>query len=416
MKLKTILKDPFNFLLGIMFIFFAFAFILDTPTNILNGMIEIIQSPDVLITDYFFIGGVGATFVNAAFVGVISIVLLKVFKAEKNGAGILAVWMMAGYSFFGKNILNVLPIIFGGYLYSLYQKKPFKNYIIVIFLSTALSPAVTQVMFFGYPTTMSVFLAILLGLIIGFVICPISAFTMKAHAGYNMYNVGFSAGLVSLFLSAVFRNRGHALEPMAKWSTGYNTILIVFMLTISIALLLGGIFLTEEKKIKKFNIKEYIKNCKTIEDKYAKYGERTYINTGIISLIGTSSVLILGGELNGPIVGGIFTIIAFACLGKNPLNILPPMIGVSIAVLSHGWNLSDSRTLLAMVLCTTLAPISSRIGVFWGVVAGVLHLNIAVRLAEMNSGLSLYNNGLAGGMVAIILVPVIFALKRQDVK
>ena len=45
---------------------------LDAPRNILPGMWKIITMQDLLITDYVYIAGVGATLVNAALVMVIS--------------------------------------------------------------------------------------------------------------------------------------------------------------------------------------------------------------------------------------------------------------------------------------------------------------------------------------------------------
>lgn len=414
MKVKKFLRNPYNFILANMFIFFAFAFIVDTPRDIWDGLIRIVLSQDVLITDYFYIGGVGATLVNAGLTGVIAVTLFKIFKVQPSGMGILAVWMIPGYAFFGKNIANIWPIILGGYLYSLYQRKPYRDFIIVIFLSTTLAPAITQVTFFSESTIIGVIFALILGILIGFIIHPLSMFTLRAHARYNLYNVGFSAGLVSLFLAAIFRNRGHDIGPLARWSTEYNTISLIFILTLCLVSIIGGLWLSYDKSfLKEFSIKEYIKDCKLIEDKYMKYGPRTYINTGVIGIIGVAAVYALGGQLNGPILGGVFTIIAFACLGKNPYNMLPLMIGLNLAVLIHGWDLSDNRTVMATTLVTSLAPIPSRLGPIWGVAAGMLHLNIIVQLAQMNAGLSLYNNGLAAGLVAIVIVPIVFAIRRK---
>ena len=43
--------------------------------------------------------------------------------------------------------------------------------------------------------------------------------------------------------------------------------------------------------------------------------------------IGLAYVLMVGGDLNGPVIGAIFTIVGFAAYGKHPRNIVPIMIG-----------------------------------------------------------------------------------------
>ena len=52
------------------------------------------------------------------------------------------------------------------------------------------------------------------------------------------------------------------------------------------------------------------------------------VNIGINGLIGIAYVLLVGGDLNGPTLGGIFTIMGFSAFGKHPRNIIPVMFGV----------------------------------------------------------------------------------------
>ena len=67
----------------------------------------------------------------------------------------MSLWLMTGFSFFGKNLLNIWPIIIGVYLYSKYQKEPFLNYSLVALLSTTLAPAVSQLSFRDNFSTLS---------------------------------------------------------------------------------------------------------------------------------------------------------------------------------------------------------------------------------------------------------------------
>jgi hypothetical protein len=121
----------------------------------------------------------------------------------------------------------------------------------------------------------------------------------------------------------------------------------------------------------------------------------------------------VGGELNGPVIGAIFTIVGFAAFGKHPRNIVPIMIGVFLGSLAKPWSADDPSILLAALFGTTLAPIAGRFGWHWGVVAGFVHSSAALTVGPVHAGLNLYNNGFAAGIVAAVLVPVIIAVQSR---
>ncbi|MBQ2383346.1 MAG: DUF1576 domain-containing protein, partial [Oscillospiraceae bacterium] len=52
------------------------------------------------------------------------------------------------------------------------------------------------------------------------------------------------------------------------------------------------------------------------------------LNMGVNGLIATGYILLIGGDLNGPTVGAIFTILGFSAYGKHAFNIVPVMAGV----------------------------------------------------------------------------------------
>ena len=134
--------------LSILYLFFiVFAFCLDSPSEIFHGLKSIILSSDILITDYMEVGGIGAALVNAALTSLLSLFLLVIIGIKPNGSTIMSLWLMTGFSFLGKNIFNIWPIILGVYLFSRYQKEPFLNYTLVALLGTSLSPVVSQISF-----------------------------------------------------------------------------------------------------------------------------------------------------------------------------------------------------------------------------------------------------------------------------
>ena len=89
------------------------------------------------------------------------------------------------------------------------------------------------------------------------------------------------------------------------------------------------------------------------------------------------------------------------------------MIGsVLSAILNISGTTSASNT-LAILFSTCLAPIAGQFGWRWGIVAGFLHVAMIPSIGGLHAGLNLYNNGFGAGFVALILVPVITAFKKD---
>ena len=83
------------------------------------------------------------------------------------------------------------------------------------------------------------------------------------------------------------------------------------------------------------------------------------------------------------------------------------MFGVLIGSLIKNWSICDPAPLLALLFSTTLAPIAGTYGIAMGLTAGFLHSSVALNVGILYSGVNLYNNGFAGGLVAVIMVPLI---------
>lgn len=113
------------FFIFIFMCFIAFGVVHDGFSSVVKGIINIVKEPDILITDYFEVGGIGATFVNAGLMGIINTSIFLMLKAKPNGAIIAAIWTSVGFAMFGKNIVNIWPVMFGVWLYSRYKKENF---------------------------------------------------------------------------------------------------------------------------------------------------------------------------------------------------------------------------------------------------------------------------------------------------
>ena len=84
-----------------------FAFVFDTPVGIARGIWRLILHPDALITDYSAVGGFGATFFNAGLIMAISTAILKLSRVMFCGPTIACVFLMSGFSMFGKTFFPV---------------------------------------------------------------------------------------------------------------------------------------------------------------------------------------------------------------------------------------------------------------------------------------------------------------------
>ncbi len=403
---------PYIFHLILYLYFIIFAFIIDTPIYIFNGMINIILSPDILITDYMVIGGLGATFVNVALTSSACIFLLILNGIKPNGSTLMALWLISGFSFFGKNIVNIWPIMFGVYLYSKYQKEPFLNYTLVTLLATTLSPTVNQIRYIeNLNPILSTIAAFLVSIFMGFILPPISSHCMRAHKGYNLYNIGFAGGLIATFLMSFLRANGIEFESTLYWHTGTNFIFIIFMFIISIYFIILAFIFSDNpiKNLKFINKQSGI----LVSDFFIIYKESTYLNIGILTLFSTVLLLILGADFNGPTIGSMFTIIGFGFFGKHIKNIWPIILGAILGSFIYSKPITSPSIIISILLSTGLAPIAGNFGVFWGIVSGFLHIMLVTNLVYLHGGLNLYNNGLSCGFVAMILVPIITIFKRE---
>ena len=83
------------------------------------------------------------------------------------------------------------------------------------------------------------------------------------------------------------------------------------------------------------------------------------------------------------------------------------------ALLLEKIPLTSPGVLLATLLCTGLAPIAGQFGWYWGVAAGFLHMAIVQNTSFLHGGMNLYNNGFAAGLVCVLLIPIIEAVKSE---
>lgn len=414
MKTKSMIKNPYFVMSSIIVFLFGTAIVNSTDKkDIIRGLIKIYESPDILITDYIELAGLPAAFANSAIMGTVFVTLLLLTKHQPNPKTMMAFWLVCGFSFFGKNMVNTTPILIGGFLFSKFRKQPFKEHIVTTFLATGLAPAVMQIYYLTpFRNIIGIIMGIILGILIGFILIPISNHTSKMNTGHNLYNSGFSAGLVAMLVMAFFRGSGINFTTNSIWSEGNNDIIVIFVYVISVAMILYGIITTSDLKqlLTKIFKDLFTKDYQGDSDHIRSY---LYVNMGVLGIFSCIFLGILQVEVSGPVLGAVFTIMGFGCCGKSIKNILPIMIGGTIAGSISVYGLETPSVIIAILFSSCLAPIVRDYGIIWGIVAGVLHVTFVMSSGDFYGGLNLYNNGLAGGFVAIILVPIIETIQAR---
>ena len=415
MKRKKLVSDNIKYLVFVLYsiVFIIFGFIMDSPKEIIQGIYQIIIEPDVLITDYFAIGGIGAAFVNSGILMLLTILILYILKIEFTGLSIVAIFLMGGFALFGKNIFNVWLIILGTFLYAKFKKEKLSHVIYVAFFGTSLSPVISEICFgMDVPLWSKIILSILVGLSMGILLPPLSSHVFHIHKGFNLYNVGFAAGILGTIFVSIFRSYGFLSYSKLIWSEGNNRELGIFLAFLFISMIFLGFMLNG----KSFLVLRRIFHYSGIagSDFVVKEGfGAALINMGLNGIFGMCYVLLVGGDLNGPTIGGILTMMCFGAYGKHIKNMTPIFIGVILGSMTKIWSINDPHILLAALFGTGLAPISGTYGWFFGIVAGFINSSVVLNSGILHGGMNLYNTGFSAGIVAALMIPVLEAFTKK---
>lgn len=402
-----------------MFFFLFIGLLSNTPTDNWSGLLTILTSPSNLLTDYFALGGFGSAFINVGILTLLSVLLAYRHKVILNGPLFASILTVTGFSFFGKNLYNSISIILGVYLYAVFVNKPFSQYIMIGLFGSALSPVVSYITFgMRFPLLIGILLGNLAGIAIGLLLPPLAAQTLVFHRGFTLYNIGFTSGLIAMTFTAVLRLFSYLIVENTLVFNEYHFPLIwiifgFFSLTVGIGFYYNSFRLSGIREI-------FDSSGKLTTDFIANSGiGATLINMGLVGLMLSSYVLLVGGQLNGPVIGAILSAVGFSAFGCHLKNSFPILVGIFIASLFGTFHeITSTGMLVAAVFGTGLAPISGFYGSFYGVIAGVLHITLVHNVSTLHGGLNLYNSGFSTGFVAGILVPILdnFTAVRKEKK
>ena len=415
---NPIVMERIKYMIALFFSFtlVGLALYFNTLEEIWHGSLKILISPANLVTDYFELANVGAAFINAALMIIKSLLIIRSTKVTLSGPLFAAIFTIAGFSLFGKNLFNSIPIILGVFLYAKLTHTPFKNYLLAALYGTALGPLVSEVAFnSGFSFFTGILLGWIAGAIVGLILPPLSRHFVSFHKGFSLYNIGFTAGIIGMAFIAIFRAYGIEVDTVNLVSSGYNQPLSIYLYSLFFLLFSGGLYFNGG------SLSGYAAFLKEDGKGGSDFIEHhglglTLINMALLGGLTTTLVLIVRGELNGPVIGGIFTVVGFGAYGKHVKNVFPILLGVLIVGWLTSAELSSTGFLLTALFGTTLAPISGHYGVIAGIFAGGLHMVIVTNISYLHAGMNLYNNGFSGGFTAAIIVPlleVVFFHKKE---
>lgn len=418
----------FTILFGISYVFIAGYTIYDT----LYGLWRIFALQDRLISDYlhYDIGGVGAGLINSGLSGLLVLLFFVLSKYEGYGLGMGALGLTMGLGLLGKNPLNMLPIMLGGLLYSLYTKRPHKEHVIMAVFATCLAPMVSTPAFlyqFGYAgaygNIVGRAVGVLIGLCIGFFINSMGVFIKKSHEGMNLYNIGFGAGLIAVSIVVLSRTLGFNFYTIHGFvSYGNNLVLQIYLIMVTVFFFACGFFcIPRYKRLGLFalsNIKQILCFKADDNDFYKKYGKGyTYLAMGVFGLTSLIIMIVFNVEYNGPVLGAIISLISWGGFGKSVVHSLTIIAGVILAgfvrYLAIGAALNSMDIYTSAFWGTCLSPMVKSFGYRWGIVVGIVHFAFATNVTAFHAGLNLYNNGFAAGLVCVVMIPLIRGFERR---
>ena len=412
-----------------------------TGASLAEDFARILISPGPLVTDYFGVGSMPATFLNAGLCGLVMWAFMTCLPGPSHVNTLAGYFLVVAHAFYGLNFLNMWPCFLASFLYLRLMKLDLNDNLHVCMFCTCFSPFISELLFrYTLPdrwvpglvqlTPKGVFLAICFSFLVAFVAPAILPGTKAWHKGYNLYNGGLAFGMLG-FLLYNFLYRTMGVRPPYV-PTFYNAVyeahnrsyaafgqiffLLLFALCVCAGYLLNGFSFRGLSLL--FTDTGYQSNFAR------KYGmPLCLINIGLYGALFLAYVNIVmfytkGAGFTGPTFGVIFASLTFTAMGQHPRNVWPIFVGYpllsifawSFNILMAGsmtWTISTQAYINSVAFATGLCPLVGRYGTRAGVAAGFLCASLCTATSSLHGGLMLYNGGFTAGIATLILLPIL---------
>jgi hypothetical protein len=342
---------------------------------------------------------------------------VRIVGVRLSGPTVAAVFTMFGFGLFGKTPLNAIPIFIGVALAARIARKSFREYILMALYGTALGPLITALAVeAGLPVAPALVVAVAGGVLAGLLLPAVAISMLRFHQGFNLYNIGMTCGFIGVFGAAIIVAADAGPPGALVWNDAPTPVLVFLVPAVSIVLLVAGLVSGPRAALSGFARILRLSGRLPSDFMTMVSVGASLLNAGVMGLLLWGYVQLVGGDLNGPVLGGIFTAIGFATFGKHPRNGWPVIAGVVVACLVFGKDLAAPGPLLAALFVLTLAPLGGEFGWGVGILAGFVHLVMVERTGAWHLGVNLYNNGFAGGLTATLFAAVIEWFNSRSTK
>ncbi|MCX8013312.1 MAG: DUF1576 domain-containing protein, partial [Rectinema sp.] len=320
-----------------------------------------------------------------------------------------------------KTLFNCVPIMLGVSLSALIVNKKPRDYSLIAMFGTAMGPLITFIAFeLGLSKEYALPGSFLIGVLTGIIMPPIAIAMLRLHQGYNLYNIGLTAGFLGLFAASISHSAGADILLRSTWGTEnhFSTTAMVPLLSLIAIVAAFGTRSGSWRTIAMGTLRDQKTILELTGRLPSDFADRVSVrgallNAGLMGFLFWCIMLLIGAPFNGPVLGGLFTVMGFAFFGKHPKNTIPVVIGILLAIGLFGKDILSPTPLLAVLFGTALAPLAGEFGPVIGIIAGFLHMVLVERTGVWHGGMDLYNNGFAAGLTATLIVSIIDWYKSQ---
>lgn len=405
--------------------FLIAALVMPDRAGMFTGLWKVISQPSKISTNYFYVGGYSATFLNMGLVSLLCLALYVLLDAKATNGSTLAFLLTVGFTSWGINVLNMWPSILGVVLYSLVKREKLGDNVNAMLFSTGIAPLITELMV-RYPHAEAVgfrlsgiALGIAVGVAIGFFLPAGLAHSPKVHKGFSLYNAALPIGMAAFFLQAVlYKTMGVAL-PAAPAA---DTLKVASRLTVNVfCIVLFGILVLVALAMG-CTPKDYWKLM--VDKEEASSFSSTYGKAAFLMNVGVYGLFILGyynlirGSFNGVTFGIIFCMLACCNSGSHPGSVLPIMMGyvaaswifqaLSAAVGgTFAGAINAQAIMVGLCYANGMSPISRKYGWEYSFLAAMMHYSLVTSVPLLHGGYCLYNGGFTAAFVCLLLIPIL---------